>query len=285
MSSLARLRLLLDNRATILFCTPTYALHLAQVAQENGIVLGPETPGYAVRAVVLAGEPGASIPATRTRIQDAWQARVFDHHGMTEVGPMSIECTHAPGGLHILEGDYVTEVIDPVSGAEVPPGSLGELVVTNLGRVGSPVVRYRTGDLVRLDPMPCPCGRTFCRLEGGVLGRTDDMIPIRGNNFYPGALEEVIRRFAEVVEFRVEVDTSAALAELRVEIEPRAGAMPSLASRIAQAIRDDLLFRAEVVLVGPGTLPRFEMKAQRVRRKVQAPALKGGQSLEGKDKR
>jgi phenylacetate-CoA ligase len=267
MSSLARLRLLLDNQATILLCTPTYALHLAQVAQENGIVLGPATPGFAVRALIVAGEPGGSIPATRSRIEEAWHARVFDHHGMTEVGPMSIECPHAPGGLHILEGDYLIEVIDPNSGAEVPPGSIGELVVTNLGRIGSPVLRYRCGDLVRVDPRPCPCGRTFARLDGGILGRTDDMIPVRGNNVYPSSLEGVIRRFAEVAEYRVEIDTRAPLAEVHVEIEPVAGAGAGLAERIAQAIRDDLLFRADVVTVAPGSLPRFEMKAQRIRKK------------------
>src|SRR5262249_18449342 len=150
MSSLARLRLILDNQCTVLLCTPTYALHLAKVARENGVALGP-TAGCAVRSIIVAGEPGGSIPATRARIEDAWQARVFDHHGMTEVGPMSIECPHAPGGLHILEGDYITEVIDPSSGAEIAPGQIGELVVTNLGRLGSPVLRYRTGDLVRVD--------------------------------------------------------------------------------------------------------------------------------------
>jgi phenylacetate-CoA ligase len=269
MSSLARLRLLLDNQATILLCTPTYALHLAQVAEENGIALG--SPGCAVRALIVAGEPGGSIPTTRQRIEKAWNARVFDHHGMTEVGPMSIECPHAPGGLHILEGDYLTEVIDPADGHSVAAGHHGELVVTNLGRLGSPVLRYRTGDLVRVDPKPCPCGRTWTRLQGGVLGRTDDMVTIRGNNFYPSALEEVVRRFAEVVEYRVDVDTRAALVELRVEIEP-GNQVPStqysvLSAQLAQAIRDDLLFRAEVVVAPPGSLPRFNMKAQRMRRK------------------
>jgi phenylacetate-CoA ligase len=270
MSSLARLRLLLDNQATILLCTPTYALHLAQIARDNGIALRPETPGYAVRALIVAGEPGGSIAATRSRLEEAWHARVFDHHGMTEVGPMSIECPHAPGGLHILEGDYLTEVVDPASGQRVASGQIGELVVTNLGRLGSPVLRYRTGDLVRVDPNPCPCGRTFTRLLGGVLGRTDDMIPIRGNNFYPSALEEVVRRFAEVVEYRVEVDTRAPLTELRVEVEPGREVPTAryllLSTQLAQAIRDDLLFRAEVTVAPPGSLPRFEMKAQRVKR-------------------
>ncbi len=271
MSSLARLRFLLDNQATILLCTPTYALHLAEVANANGISLAPATPGYAIRAIIVAGEVGGSIPTTRARLEQAWQARVFDHHGMTEVGPMSIECGHAPGGLHILEGDYLIEVIDPATGTNVPAGEVGELVVTNLGRVGSPVVRYRTGDLVRLGTGPCPCGLAYARLEGGILGRTDDMIAVRGNNFYPGALEEVIRRFAEVAEFRVEVDTSAPMTEVRVLIEPvpavAAAAYGALGTSITQAIREAFLFRADVAVVAPGGLPRFEMKAQRFERK------------------
>ncbi len=274
MSSGARLRFLLDNQATVVLCTPTYALHLAQVAQEQGIRLGPETPGYAVRALIVAGEPGGSIPATRRRIEEAWHARVFDHSGMTEIGPLAIECEPAPAGLHVMEEHYLAEVLDPDT---LQPATTGELVLTNLGRWGSPLIRYRTGDLVRLDPEPCVCGSIFMRLAGGILGRTDDMIAIRGNNFYPSALEGVIRRFAEVVEYRVEIDTSADLVELRVEIEPASGlASDHLADRVAAAIRDELLFRAEVRLVPPGSLPRFEMKAQRIQRKSPGnPILRG----------
>jgi phenylacetate-CoA ligase len=214
--------------------------------------------------LILAGEPGGSIPATRAKLEADWHARVFDHSGMTEVGPMSIECPEHPGGLHILEEDYIVDVIDPKTGTSIAPGELGELVVTNLHRLGSPLIRYRTGDLVRVDPAPCPCGRSLLRLQGGILGRTDDMIVLRGNNFYPSALEGVIRRFAEVVEYRVRVDASSPLAELHVEIETRTDPPVSLPERLAQAIRDELLFRAEVAVVPPGSLPRFEMKAQRV---------------------
>lgn len=267
MSSGARLRMLLDNRATVVLCTPTYALHLAQVAREQGVRLDASTSGYAVRAIIVAGEPGGSIPATRARIEEAWNARVFDHSGMTETGPMAIECETRRGGLHIMEDDYLPEVLDPATLEPVPAGQVGELVVTNLGRWGSPLIRYRTGDLIRVDPAPCPCGSPYLRLDGGILGRTDDMIPIRGNNFYPAALENVIRRFVEVVEYRVEVDAGTTLAELRVEIEPAADVPPGLAQRIAGTIRDELLFRADVQLVPPGTLPRFEMKARRVVRK------------------
>jgi phenylacetate-CoA ligase len=261
LSSGARLRLLVDNQATVVFCTPSYALHLAEAAREQGIPLD------SVRCLIVAGEPGGGIPATRARMESAWQSRVFDHSGMTETGPMTFECPEHPGGLHILEEDYIPEVIDPASGQPVTDGQLGELVITNLGRWGSPLIRYRTGDLVRLDPQTCPCGSSFVRIAGGILGRTDEMVPIRGNNFYPSALEGVIRRFAEVVEYRVEVDSSSPLAELRVEIETTPDSGDSIAGRIATTIRDELFFRADVVKVSAGTLPRFEMKAQRVKRK------------------
>ncbi len=267
MSSGARLRFLLDNRATVVLCTPTYALHLAEVARQEGIDL----PGSDVRALIVAGEPGGSIPATRQRIEAGWGARVFDHNGLTEVGPLGIECAERPGGLHLLETEYLAEVIDPRTGQGVPPGTEGELVLTNFGRWGSPLLRYRTGDLVRVDPAPCPCGRALVWLDGGVRGRADDMVVIRGNNFYPAALQTILHRFAEVAEYRVEVDRSATLPALRVEVEPRPEAHgPTLADRVDRAIRDELLFRAEVVAVEPGSLPRFEHKAQRVVRKSAA---------------
>jgi phenylacetate-CoA ligase len=264
MSSAARLRFLLENEATVVFCTPTYALRLAEVAAEEGIDLASSS----VRALLVAGEPGGSIPATRQRIESAWGARVFDHNGMTEIGTVGIECPEQPAGLHILESDYLVEVIDPATAKPVPPGELGELVLTNLGRWGSPLLRYRTGDLVRVRPQGCPCGRTIVRLEGGILGRADDMIHVRGNNLYPGAIEAILRRFPEVAEFRLELDESQALADLRIVLEAGA-AQPSngLAAQVERAIRDELLFRADVVVVSPGTLPRFEMKAKRLVRK------------------
>jgi phenylacetate-CoA ligase len=261
MSSKARVRFLLDNEATVVLCTPTYALHLAEVARQEKVDLA----GSAVRALIVAGEPGGSIPATRARIEAAWGARVFDHSGLTEVGAMAIECPDNPAGLHVLETEYLAEVIAPGGTESVPAGRPGELVLTNFGRWGSPVLRYRTGDLVCVDPNPCRCGRVLTRWKGGILGRTDDMIHLRGNNLYPAALEAVIRRFPGVAEYRVEVDHSAALAALRIEVEPVSpnGGI-DLAEQVAQAIRDELLFRAEVRAVSPGTLPRFEMKARRV---------------------
>lgn len=264
MSSTARLRFLLDNQATVVLCTPTYALRLAEVAHQQKIDLKDGS----VRLLIVAGEPGGSIPATRARIESAWGARLFDHNGLTEVGPVGVECTENPAGLHILESHYVAEVIDPKTTQLVPSGTPGELVLTNLGRSGSPVLRYRTGDLVEVDPEPCACGSPFIRLQGGILGRNDDMIHIRGNNFYPSALEAVIHRFAEVAEYQVEVDESETLTVLRIELEPTSDSLATgLAARVAEAIRQELLFRAEVKTVTPGSLPRHEMKAHRIHKK------------------
>jgi phenylacetate-CoA ligase len=258
LSSVARMRMIQDNGISVVFCTPTYALRLAEVAQLQSLDL-TRSP---VRALILAGEPGGSIATTRQRIETAWGARVFDHCGMTEVGPVGIECQQGPGGLHILESAFVAEVVEPQPPQEpTPPGETGELVLTTLGRLASPLLRYRTGDLVRTACQPCPCGRAFVRLEGGILGRTDDMIHLRGNNLYPSALEAILRGFPEVAEYRLNVLAS----ELRIEVESAAPG-PDLADRITGAIRDKLLFRAEVVTVPPGSLPRFEMKAQRVQR-------------------
>ena len=263
MSSTARLRFMLANDTTVVLCTPTYALHLAEVARAKGIDL----VNSSVRALIVAGEPGGSIPATRQRIESSWGARVFDHHGMTETGPVTAECVENPGGIHVLEHHYLAEVIDPATGDDVPPGTVGELVLTNLGRWGSPLLRYRSGDLVRVDPRPCPCGCVFLRLDGGIRGRADDMIVLRGNNVHPGALQAILHRFTEIVEYRLEVDRAGTLPKLRVEIEAREGSSQDVAARVDRMIRDELLFRAEVRQVQPGTLPRFEMKAQRLVKK------------------
>ncbi len=265
MSSSARLRFLLDNAATVVLCTPTYALRLAEVARDEGIDLA----GSGVRALIVAGEPGGNVPATRQRMETAWGARVFDHSGMTEIGPAAIECAANPGGLHLVETAFLPEVIDPAHGQPVPPGTPGELVLTNFGRLGSPLLRYRTGDLVCVDPQPCPCGCCFVRFGGGIRGRVDDMIVIRGNNVYPSALQTILHRFAEVVEYRIEVDRSQSLPSLRIDVELSADA-GAVVPRIEHAIHTELLFRAELRAVPPGTLPRFEMKARRVVEKTGA---------------
>ena len=264
MSSEARLKLILDNRITLLGCTPTYALRLAEVAAAQGIDL----PSSSVRAILVAGEPGGSIPSVRSRIEQAWGARVFDHWGMTEIGPLASECDDDPGNLTVLETECIVEIIDPASGQPVAAGTPGELVITNLGRVGSPVLRYRTGDLVEADPAPHSSGRTLLRLKGGILGRTDDMLIVRGNNVFPSSIEAIIREFPEIVEFRIVVSRQREMNHVRIDIEPQSvldePASVVLAADLSKAIKEQLQFQAEIVLAPSGSLPRFEMKAKRL---------------------
>ncbi len=191
LSSAARLKMLLDNHVTVLCCTPTYAIRLAEAAGESGIDLTQS----AVRLIIVAGEPGGSVPATRQLISERWNgARVFDHHGMTEVGPVTYECPEQPGVLHVIETSYLAEVIDPQTLEPVPGGETGELVLTTLGRIGSPLLRYRTGDLVRGETAgACACGRSEMRLVGGILARVDDMVVVRGVNVFPTAIDQIIR--------------------------------------------------------------------------------------------
>jgi phenylacetate-CoA ligase len=172
LSSTARLKAILDNQATVLCCTPTYALRLAEVAAQEGIDLSKS----AVKRIFAAGEPGASIPATRARLESQWPgAKVIDHHGMTETGPVTFECPARPGTLHVIESAYFPEVIHRETGEPMPPGSTGELILTTLGRTGSPVLRYRTGDIVKTADQPvCVCGRStnaFPLLESRTSGR------------------------------------------------------------------------------------------------------------------
>jgi phenylacetate-CoA ligase len=268
MSSQLRLYTIDAVGATVVCCTPTYALRLAEVAAgQGGLVEGGHRPldTTTVRTLIVAGEPGGSIPATRARIEESWGARVIDHHGLTEVGPVSFECWERPGGLHLNEAEFVCEIVDPSTGRAIPDGEAGELVVTNLGRTASPVIRYRTGDIVMRRSTRCACGRTWARLEGGILSRGDDMVAVRGVNVYPAAIEAVIRDFPEVVEFRSTVGWHGAMRSLSVDIElgPQAGGRQEIATRVAHEIREALGLTVPVHVVGPGTLPRYEMKAKR----------------------
>jgi phenylacetate-CoA ligase len=243
MRTAVRLRTILDTRATVLCCTPTYAIRLAEAAGEERIDLNKSS----VRRIIVAGEPGGSIAATRAHIEILWPgSRVVDHHGMTETGPVSYGCPERPGVLHVIESSYIAEVID------------GELILTNLGRIGSPLIRYRTGDLVKAVRGQCVCGTNDVALEGGILGRTDDMVVVRGVNIYPGAVEEVLRAEG-VAEYRVEIRTERALTQLNIQVEAEAGVV----HRLEAALTNAFSLRIPVSSVPTGTLPRFEAKAKR----------------------
>jgi len=261
-STAQRLRSIIDHGATVLVCTPTYALHMASEAKKAGIDLANDS---AVKITIHAGEPGASIPSTKKMIEESWGAKCYDHAGATEVGAFGFECRSQPGGIHVNEYEFIVEIIDPQTGKPAGPGAPGELVMTNLGRAGSPVIRYRTGDLVQPSHRSCPCGRPFILLEGGVLGRADDMIVIRGVNVFPSAIENVMREFPEIEEFRVETFERHAMRELKVIIEPISDPVSALRlqEKVSNVVRERIGLRAEVALVSPGSLPRFELKARR----------------------
>ena len=254
LDSKARLRLLRDTEATVLLCTPTYALRLAEVARAEGMSLRDS----AVRVSLHAGEPGASIPSVRVRIEEAWGAVSFDHAGGTEVGAYGFSC-EAREGLHVNEAEFIAEVLDPVTGRPCAEGAAGELVITNLGRAGWPVIRYRTGDVVAVGTHACRCGRTFLTLPGGIIGRTDDLIILRGVNVYPSAIEAIVRTF-EVEEFRMVRTREGALEALTVEVE----ASDTVANELAGTFRDRLGVRIPTRVVPIGSLPRWELKAKRV---------------------
>jgi len=266
LSSEARLRQIVDHQCTVVCCTPTYALRLAEVAKSEGIDLA----GSAVRALIVAGEPGGAVSGIRSRIEAEWGARVFDHWGMTDLGSLGIESESHPGSLIVLETESIAEVIDPQTGGPSLPGEIGELVMTNLGRVGQPVLRYRTGDLVKATLDTSSGGAGVLRLEGGVLGRSDDMLIIRGNNVFPSSVEAVLRDFPEITEFRLSVVQRQAMLQLQIEFEVTQEvdrnrvALDQLQNRMERQMTQRLAFLPELIAVPNGSLPRPEFKRRPV---------------------
>ena len=201
-------------------------------------------------------------------IEESWGAKCYDHAGATEVGAFGFQCQSQSGAIHVNESEFIAEILDPNVGGPVGEGEgePGELVITNLGRIGSPVIRYRTGDLVQPSYQPCLCGRPFLLLQGGVLGRVDDMVVVRGVNVFPSAIENVMREFPEIEEFRVEVFEKESMKEIRIVLEPcsdQSTTTGALVEQVSQRMRKRIGLRPQVELVAPGTLPRFELKAKR----------------------
>jgi phenylacetate-CoA ligase len=253
MTSAARVQLARTARATVLCCTPSYALHLIEVAEQHQT----DTACLGLRAIIVAGEPGGSIPSVRARIEAGWQATLVDHAGATEVGPWGYG--DAAGlGLFVNEANFIAEFISLRTGRPAADGELAELVITTLGRAGSPVIRYRTGDLVR------PSWRSegqnrFVFLEGGLLGRTDDMLVVRGVNIFPSSIDQILRSFPELVEYRATVERVAAMDQIAIEIEDRL----DRPQRVADELQLRLGLKVHVASVPLGSLPRFEGKGRR----------------------
>jgi phenylacetate-CoA ligase len=260
-NSLQRLQCILENRATVIPTTPSYALILADTAKEHQIDIARSS----VRILMLSGEPGALVPGIREKLQKLWNARCFDYIGMTEVGTWGFQCTEEPNGVHIIESEFIAEIVDPKTGKPVEEGEVGELVLTNLGRSCMPAIRYRTGDLVKVKKGICPCGRTFRVLQGGVLGRKDEMIIIRGVNVFPNVLANIVESHIQPGDdYQIEAYKKAEVDEIAIKLETKEEGMGEMIQRAIQdEIKSKLNLRVEVKVVPKGTLPKFEYKAKR----------------------
>jgi phenylacetate-CoA ligase len=256
MTSVQRLRTIAEVEATAISCTPTYALHLLEVALEERL----EDALESIERVICTGEPGASLQSVRTRIGEGFGARCFDHAGLTEAGPFGYPCPNGHG-LHVDEREFVCEILDEDL-RPAPDGERGELVITPLRRTGFPVLRYRTGDVAVTTGDSCPAGHEGRWLPGGIVGRTDDMVVIRGMNVFPSAIEEAVRRVSGAGEFRIIFSTErSGMDEIKLEVELAEG---TGARPLQETMRQQLGLRVRVVPVAPGLLPRQEGKARRV---------------------
>lgn len=263
----ARVRQIVEMGVTTVCSTPTYALRLWQVAQELGIDLTQSK----VNKIILSGEPSGSIPAVKRQLEEAWGAKCGDTAGMTELGTIMIfECSHQPGGTHIIEDHFIEEVVNPETGEPVPYGELGERVVTSFGRGFIPVLRYRTKDMVlKLPYTTCDCGRTGDIYQGGIRGRWDDMKLVRGTNVYPRAVEAIIREHDAIDEFQIYLWRNDIRDEITIKVEMKPGReaeWPALSEELAQELsstHEGLRFIIE--LMQSGALPRFELKAKRLK--------------------
>ena len=264
----ARIKQIIEMGATTVCSTPTYALHLWQKAREMGIDLAREGK---VNKLICSGEPAGSIPAVKQQLEEAWGAKCGDTAGMTELGTIMIfECSHQPGGTHIIEDHFIEEVLNPSSAEPVGYGELGERVVTSFGRGFIPVLRYRTKDMVMKVPAStCSCGRTWDLYDGGIRGRWDDMKLIRGTNVYPRAVEAIVREYPAIDEFQIYISRRDDMQDeitIKVEIKPgHESEWPDLKVKLAKDLaeaHEGLRFSIE--RVDYGVLPHFELKAKRL---------------------
>jgi phenylacetate-CoA ligase len=245
--------------------TPTYLLYLGEVAKEMGVTLADSS----ARVVVAAGEPGANVPSTKKAIEELWGAKCYDDIGSTEISNFGFECI-AQKGTHVIDTMFYPECLDPDTLKPVPDGEVGELVLSNLCTESVPLLRYRMKDLVQFDKEICECGRTFLRLDGGILGRSDDMFQFAGVNIFPSAIENLIREVQEFSnEYQIVVPKMGRGKRLKIRIEPdRSDIAQELLKEAVDTFVETFKYRItvtpDVEIVEVGGLPRFELKAKRL---------------------
>lgn len=263
-STKERLNLMKDMKTTLLFATPTYAYHLATVAEEEGI----DIRSIPLRIINTGGEPLAAVPGSRKRIEGIWNAKVYDQYGLSEaLQPVGGECIEQDG-LHFAEDTLIPEILDE-KGEPVAPGEMGELVISNMVSKGMPLLRFRTGDIVTYTDEPCPCGRKTIRLK--VMGRRDDTIIIKGTNVFPTSIQEIVNRCPELSnEFMIVIDNIKGTYELIIQVEPAGKEKftieveEQVKRKLVEMVRESLRLRPVVQVKEPNSLPRFETKSKRV---------------------
>jgi len=261
----ARVKSIVDWDATIVCGTPTYIIYLGELAKKLGIDL----PNSKVRMVITAGEPGAQVAATKKLIETLYGAKNYDDIGSTEISNFGFECV-AQAGTHLIESMFLAESLDVETGKPAAEGEVGELVLSNLFCESVPLLRYMTKDLVRFNYQSCDCGRTFLRMDGGVLGRADDMFTFGGVNIFPSAVENFIRGIPTFSnEYQLVIPKQGSGKRMTIRVEPASSDITDeQAKGAAKQLLDNIIYNikitADIDLVAPGTLPRFEGKAKRV---------------------
>ena len=261
----ARILKIEELKPTAMMATPTYVLGMADTARDK---MGIDPAALGIKRITCAGEPGALIPATKKRMEESWNAKVFDHAGATEIGAWGFECEAQSGALHINEAMFLTQVEDLETGQLVTePGRRGKLVITALDRIAQPCIRFDSKDIVEFSDRQCECGRTYRLVKGGVIGRADDITKVKGVLLAPTAIEDVVRSiqgFSDEYEVVVEKKGDVDHISLKVELTEEAA---SMAAELKAKLQTELRLKTNLgyeILVHPyGSLPRYEVKARR----------------------
>ena len=261
-----QIELMQDLGSTAIACTPSYLLHMGEVAEKMGVSIAKDTK---MKTAILGAEPWTE--KMRERMETWLGIKAYDIYGTSELsGPMFTECTEQ-NGFHIWGDIALTEIIDPATGETIAPGERGELTVTILQKEALPMIRYRIGDITTMDEEPCPCGRTHPRVHR-IQGRVDDMLIIRGINVFPSQVEHALMGVPEVGQhFQIVVDRKGALDDMmvRVELNPASFSdkitdIMQIRSKVEHRLMNYLNVKVNVELVEPGSLPRFEGKSKKV---------------------
>ncbi len=266
-NSRRQIRLMKDFHSTVIHITPSYALHLYTLFQEEGV---DPNKDLSLRIAFLGAEPHSE--KTRMRIEELFGLNAYNSYGLSEMnGPgVAFECQEKDG-MHVWEDHFILEIVDPDTGEVLGDGDEGEIVFTTLLREGMPIIRYRTGDVARVSPGSCPCGRNHRKISR-IKGRTDDMLIIKGVNFYPMQIEKVLMDIPEVGNnYLIEIETVDYLDNLNIKVEVRPsifhgdiGELENLKKRISEDLKNEILISTKITLVEPNSLPKSEGKAVRV---------------------